>query len=185
MDTFKNGKTGIITGYGLQRYKNGENIVRWINRLAYFTNNLNYLYYVRSSKAGLPKPDIKNPTINISEILTCLNKGFFHGGIIVASNPLISYPSSKKLEELLKKLNFLLVVDTNKTETAEIATHFIKVYGMFAQEDISGSYFYDNRLHKRDKVFDKLSDVDVIKAISKELEVNIDIKFPPIPEKRI
>lgn len=184
VDTFKNGKTGIITGYGLQRYKNGENIVRWINRLAYFTNNLNYLYYVRSSKAGLPKPDIKNPTINISEILTCLNKGFFHGGIIVASNPLISYPSSKKLEELLKKLNFLLVVDTNKTETAEIATHFIKVYGMFAQEDISGSYFYDNRLHKRDKVFDKLSDVDVIKAISKELEVNIDIKFPPIPEKK-
>lgn len=55
---------------------------------------------------------------------------------------------------------------------------------MFAQEDISGSYFYDNRLHKRDKVFDKLSDIDVIKAISKELEVNIDIKFPPIPEKK-
>ena len=184
IDTFKNGKTGIITGYGLQRYKNGENIVRWINRLAYFTNNLNYLYYVRSSKDGLPKPYVKNQKINISEILTYLNKGFFHGAIIVASNPLISYPSSKKLEELLKKINFLLVVDTNKTETAEIATHFIKVHGMFAQEDISGSYFYDNRLRSRDKVFDKLSDIDIIKAISEELEVKIDIRFPPLPEKK-
>ncbi len=180
-DIFRSAKNGIITGYGLQRYVNGKNIVQWINRLSYLTDNLDYLYYVRSSKEGLPKPNITNPTINISEILSRLEKDFFKGAIIVAANPLISYPSFHKLKEAFNKLNFLFVVDTQITETASIATHFIKVGGMFAQEDICGSYFYDNRLQVRDKIFDKPSDIDIIKSLADYLNIKINPSIPSIP----
>lgn len=182
-DSFSNGKNGIITGYGLQRYVNGKNIVQWINRLAHFTNNLDYLYYVRSSKEGLPKPAIQNPKINISEILSYLQKGFFRGAIIVASNPLISYPSSAKLKKEFENLDFLMVVDTYESETAKIATHFIKVGGMFAQEDLSGSYFYDAKFHIRDKIVDQPSDLDIIKAIAKNLNIPLDPQLPSKPPK--
>jgi len=70
------GNTAFITGFGLQRYSNGKNIVQWINKLAYHTDNLDYLFYDRASKSGLPKPKINNPRINISEILKNLKMVF-------------------------------------------------------------------------------------------------------------
>jgi len=180
---FRQGKTALITGYGLQRYINGKNIVQWINRLAYFTDNLNYLYYVRNSKEGLPEIDIPNNKINISEILKFLEDDFFDGAIIVAANPLISFPSSEKLRRSFEKLKFLMVVDTNITETAQISTHFIKVGGMFAQEDISGSYFYNDRLNKRDKIFNLLSDANVIQKFVKNFNIYLNIKLPEKPSQ--
>ncbi|MCA1928117.1 MAG: molybdopterin-dependent oxidoreductase, partial [Calditerrivibrio sp.] len=100
-----NNNTGIITGFGLQRYSNGKNIVQWINRLAYLTDNIDNLYYDRGSKYGLPKRLINNPRINISEILTKLEDNFFDASVIVSSNPLVSYPSTKRLKDAFSKLN--------------------------------------------------------------------------------
>ncbi|MEF3254406.1 MAG: hypothetical protein K6348_02385, partial [Deferribacterales bacterium] len=180
-----NGKTAIITGYGLQRYSNGKNIVQWINRLAYLTNNLDNLYYCTSSKEGLPKPPINNPTINISELLEKLENNFFHMAIIVASNPIISYPSNNRLKNAFKQLEHLIVVDTNKTETVSIASDFIKVGGMFAQKDISGSYFYPDRIIIRDKIINHLSDYDAAVLVAQNLSINLTLDIPTIPENKV
>jgi len=83
--------------------------------------------------------------------------------VIVASNPLVSYPSTEKFKAALEKLKIRIVVDTNITETASLATHFIKVGGMFAQEDICGSYFYPDRMLKRDKIVALPSDFPLSK----------------------
>ncbi|MCX8084528.1 MAG: molybdopterin-dependent oxidoreductase [Calditerrivibrio sp.] len=182
LEAIEDGKTGIITGYGLQRYSNGKNITQWINRLAYFTNNLNYLYYVKNSKEGLPKKIINNPKINISKILECLKQKFFKGAFVVAANPLVSYPSTGLLKEHFESLDFLVTVDTNITKTANFSTHFIKVGGMFAQEDIVGSYFYPGRYGIRDKVVSTVSDLDVIKGLSGILGIEMDFSFPKLPD---
>lgn len=172
------GNTAFITGFGLQRYSNGKNIVQWINKLAYHTDNLDYLFYDRASKSGLPRPKINNPRINISEILKKLEDGFFDAAVIVASNPLVSYPSNEKFKVALGKLNIRIVVDTNITETASLATHFIKVGGMFAQEDICGSYFYPDRMSKRDKIVALPSDFATVKAITEHLRIPFNIHIP-------
>jgi len=143
-------KTAFITGYGLQRYKNGKNIVQWINKLAYLTDNLEYLYYGRSSKSNLKNLNIdKKNLINVAKVVGLLKENYFDILFVVAANPAITYPDSSEWQRCLKKIK-LIVVDTIETETTKYADYFIKVGGMFCQEDIQSSIF-SNSLKTRKK----------------------------------
>jgi anaerobic selenocysteine-containing dehydrogenase len=171
-------KTAFITGYGLQRYKNGKNIVKWINRLAYLTDNLEYLYYSRSSKSQLRKLNInKNNIVNITEVNHLLKNNFFDIIFVVASNPAITYPDSRLWKASLKK-STLIVVDPVETETTKYANYYIKVGGMFCQEDIQGSYFFNILSFREERAVKNLnlpSDLDVIKILSDKLNAKINI----------
>ena len=173
-------KTGIIEGFGLQRYSNGKNSIQWINRLAYFTNNTDNLFYSRSSKEGIKKikTDRKN-LINIANIVDYLEDNFFDIIVVIAANPTITMPQNSVWKKALKKAK-TVVVDTNETQTSKYADFFIKVDGMFAQDDIQGSYFFNKTL-KRERFFDfGNSDIDIINRLSQLL--NIDMKIPKTDE---
>jgi anaerobic selenocysteine-containing dehydrogenase len=169
-------KTAIITGYGLQRYKNGKNIVKWINKLAYLTDNLEYLYYGRSSKSQLKKLNInKKHMVNIANVNHLLKNNFFDIIFVVAANPAITYPDSRLWKASLKK-SILIVVDPIETETTKYANYYIKVGGMFCQEDIQGSYFFNILSFREERAVKNLpSDVDIIKYLSDKLNANIHI----------
>jgi len=180
IDSIKPEKTGIIEGAGMQRYFNSKNAIQWVNRLAYFTNNTNNLYYSRSSKEGLEKIKInKKHIINIAEITSYLRKDFFDIIIVVASNPLITMPENSIWKKALQKTK-TVVIDTNETNTSRFADFFIKVGGMFAQEEIQGSYFF-NKTNKREKLINSdNSDIDMIKRLSQMMKINM--KIPRIEE---
>ena len=173
-------KTGIIEGFGMQRYSNGKNIIQWINRLAYFTDNTDNLFYSRSSKEGLEKIEVnKKHIINIAEVTDFLKRNFFDIIIVVASNPTVTMPQNSIWKRALEKAK-TVVIDTNETNTSKFADFFIRVGGMFAQEDIQGSYFF-NKTNKRERLINSdNSDIDIIKQLSKLM--NIDIKIPKINE---
>jgi anaerobic selenocysteine-containing dehydrogenase len=173
----KFGKTAFITGYGLQRYINGKNSVQWINKLACLTDNESLLYYGKSSKSNLKKINIlKKNIINIAEIIALLRKDYFDALFVVAANPLITYPESNEWQKCLNKIK-VIVVDTTETETAKYADYFIRVGGMFCQEDIQGSYFFDSIKIRSQRAINNLpSDVDVIKELAKKLNFTITIK---------
>lgn len=174
-DIFKKGKTGIITGMGLQRYSNGKNIINWINYLAVITDNLDYLYFGRSSKESFEKPTVlPKKKIKIYEISKFLEKDFFDIIVIVAGNPLVTHPTSNLWYKALKSSK-VIVIDTNFTETSRFADFFIKVGGMFAQPDAMGSYFF-NFDNIREKPIAKLNnDINVIRSLSKHLNINFEI----------
>ncbi|WP_035587899.1 molybdopterin-dependent oxidoreductase [Hippea jasoniae] len=182
-DIFKKKKVAIIEGYGLQRYVNGKNTIKWLNRLAYFTGNLDRLYYSRSSKEGLKKPAVKpKNSIFISELTNYIKEGFFDGAIIVASNPLISLPDNDVLTDFFEN-NPTVVVDANCTQTAALADVFIRVGGMFSQKDIQGSYFFPKTL-KKEKLIDLPNDVDVAKRLAAIFNCTIDFSTDNIEDKR-
>ena len=169
-------KTGIIEGFGMQRYSNGKNIIQWINRLAYFTNNTDNLFYSRSSKEGLKKIKTdKRNIIDIADTTKYLQNNFFDTIVIVAANPTITMPQNSNWIEALKK-STVLVVDTNYTKTAKYADFFIKVDGMFAQDDIQGSYFFNKTLTRNRYLKSGFSDTDAVLKLSSLL--NIDIELP-------
>ncbi len=173
-----NNKTGIIVGMGLQRYSNGKNAIQWINRLAYHTNNINNLYYSRSSKEGIKKIDInKKNTINIVDIPKFLRKNFFDIIVVVAANPVVTMPENSIWIDALNKAK-TVVIDTNQTETTKYADYFIKVGGMFSQDEIQGSYFFNKTLKRKAFLNDTPSDIDIIKQLPNLL--NIDIDMPDI-----
>jgi anaerobic selenocysteine-containing dehydrogenase len=174
-ETIKPGKTAIIQGAGAQRYQNSKNAFQWINRLAYYTNNPQNLYFSRSSKEGLKK--IKMDTkksIKIADIKDKLRDNFFDIIVIVAANPLITMPNNKIWLHALKKAR-TIVVNTNENYTSKYADFFIKVDGMFSQYDIQGSYFF-NKIHKRGALIKSdNSDIAVIKKLSQLLDINLEI----------
>ncbi len=180
INSIKLEKTGIIEGAGMQRYSNSKNAIQWVNRLAYFTDNINNLFYSRSSKEGLEKIEInKKHIINIAEIANYLKRDFFDIIVVVASNPVITMPENSIWKKALEKAK-TVVIDTNETNTSRFADFFIKVGGMFAQEDIQGSYFF-NKTNKREKLINSgNSDIDIIKQLSKLMKIDMDI--PKIDE---
>ncbi|MBZ4642963.1 MAG: hypothetical protein JG767_572 [Deferribacteraceae bacterium] len=169
-------KTGLITGFGLQRYSNGKNIVQWINRLAYYTDNLDTLYYGKSSSAYLSGISVnKKNKITIKEAYDRLKTGYFDLVVIVAANPLVTYPETNFLKKIFDNVN-LVTIDTNLTDTVDKSNIFIKVGGMFAQDDILGSYFFDGVMNKRERFLDTISDTDVVKMLSEKFDFQIKVK---------
>lgn len=173
----KNGKTAFITGFGLQRYKNGKNAVQWINRLAYYTGNIKNLYYSRPSKAGLSGISYElKKKLKIYEAYEKMKDDFFDIVVVVASNPCVTYPEVNFLREFFSRTK-LAVIDTNNTVTSDFADFFIKVGGMFWEEDTMGSYFFDVPVRKRGRLERKfLSDTDIVEIIANSLEIELSIK---------
>ncbi len=174
-------ETGIIEGIGMQRYSNGKNLIQWINRLAYRTANTEFLYYSRSSKEGIlpPVAVTRKNRISISELSRALKVRFFDAAIIVAANPVVTFPENSVWESSLKEME-TAVIDTNFTETARCASLFVRSGGMFAQEDVQGSYFF-NKTHKRERLIENLpSDKELIEKLAKKLSVVMPI--PPLDE---
>lgn len=70
----------------------------------------------------------------------------------------------------------MIVVDTNVTETVKLSDIFIKSGGMFAQDDILESYFFDEIINKRGKFLDTISDTDIIKELANRIGIDVKIK---------
>jgi len=176
----KSGRTAFIEGYGLQRYKNGKNSIKWINKLAYETGNIDKLFYSRSSKEGLKKPviGVKN-RVYMSDVSTLLEEGFFDMIFIVASNPVMSLPDNHIWGKAIRD-NITVVVDTNFTRSSENAYCFLKVGGMFTSSDIQGSYFF-NKLLSKEPVLKGLSDLGASETIGKKLGVSVRLPLDHVP----
>lgn len=173
---FEKGRVGILTGYGLQRYTNGMSAVRWINRLAMLTGNGDRLYFGHGSKKNfvMPESDFKR-SVPVQDITKKLEEGFFDAAIIVGANPAVTYPETDLWRKGLEKIP-LMVVDVKERATSKYADVFLRVGGMFSQPDTMGSYFFENRYVRDEKISDVESDLDAVKKIAEILNVNINIK---------
>lgn len=170
--------TAIITGFSLQRYANGMNSMRWINRLAALTGNENLLYYGKPSKEGLESPCITPAKrIPIAEIPKRLSENFFDLIIVVAANPCITYPESAIWVKALATTP-LIVADVRESETTAHADVFLRVAGMFGQDDVQGSYFFNDGIRIRTKPFltHHHSDAHTAVLLSQRLGIDLSIK---------
>jgi formate dehydrogenase alpha subunit len=61
------------------------------------------------------------PGLSFGEMFDAVQAGKIKGLIVVGENPMITLPDMKRLEAALKRLEFLVVVDTFLTETAQRA----------------------------------------------------------------
>jgi len=173
----KDGKTAFIQGFGLQRYFNGANIVSWINKLAVYTDNEHLLYFGKSSKENLDKPDIpKKNMVNIADIIQKMDEGFFDIYVVVGANPVVTYPEPRLQIKAFEEKP-LICIDTNYTDTSKYADYFIKSAGMFAQDDFSESYFFNIKGERGAVDTDTLSDVQIACSIGEIL--NIDVNLNP------
>ncbi len=174
----RKGKTALITGYSLQRYSNGMNAVRWINRLAVLTENEALLYYGKSSREGIERPAVTPANhLSIADLPRKLREDFFDLVIVVGANPCVTYPESAVWIGALATAP-LIAIDVRDTETTAHANVFLRVSGMFGQGDVQGSYFFKDGVRMRPEGFlhHHPNDADMAALLAETLGVPIRVK---------
>jgi len=175
LERLRTKKVAHIQGLGLQRQENGMNAIRWINRLAHFTGAVDRLYYGHSSKRRWQKQPVRfSGQISLDEVPVRLAAGEFDLFVNIAANPAVTYPDSSLWARGLQRTS-TLVVDTNLSATADYADFFLKVGGMFAQEDFQGSYFFPHH-YSRTALTNELSDLQAAREIARQLDIPLLIK---------
>ena len=174
LNCIRNGRTAHVQGIGLQRQRNGMNAFRWINRLAVRTGQEDLLYYSHSSRRQWLKP-VKRfaGQVHVDSIAQKLADGEFDLFVNVASNPAMTFPDSNLWRAGLNRTPSL-VIDTNQCETAEAADFFLKVGGMFAQEDFMGSNFFPHD-YSRGRITEELNDLSAARQLAEKLDIPMDI----------
>jgi formate dehydrogenase alpha subunit len=74
------------------------------------------------------------PGLSLVEMFDSIQAGKIKGLIVVGENPMITLPNLKRLEAAMKRLEFLVVVDTFLTETAQRA-NVVLPGATFAEKD--------------------------------------------------
>ncbi len=72
--------------------------------------------------------------LTITEMMPAIDEGKVRALVIMGENPVLSDPDSHHVEEMLRKLDFLLVMDIFMTQTAELA-HVVLPGAAFAEKD--------------------------------------------------
>ncbi len=186
-DTIDEGKTAFICGYGMQRYFNGKNSFQWVNRLAVLTGNIDNLFMGHSSTKDLVKPSItKRPELSLAQAVEAMEQGSVDLLVVIAANPLVSFPDSNRWKKILEKQK-CIVVDVCNTPTTQQADCLLAVGGMFAQPDVQGSFFFEGKATRTTSFLEnRLSDSDVILELAKRLDLSVDITSPEnVQEKKL
>ena len=89
------------------------------------------------------------PGLTTLEIMEQVKKGKIKGMYIVGENPILSFPNSRLVAEILTSLDFLVVQDMFLTETAKLANVVLPA-ASFAEKDGTFTNFEGrvNRVHK-------------------------------------
>jgi len=175
LDRLRNGRTAHLKGFSIQRYGNGMNAYRWINRLAVTTGCMDLLYFGHASKRRWESPGAAFAgRIPVEGIPGALADGEFDLYVNVAANPAMTYPDSNRWAEGLSRTP-TLVIDTNHSRTAGHADFFLKVGGMFAQSDFMGSYFFSHA-YTRENLTTELSDVAAARMLAGRLGLDLRLK---------
>ncbi len=74
------------------------------------------------------------PGLSFGEMFDAIQAGKIKGLIVVGENPMITLPNIKRLEAAFKRLEFLVVIDTFLTETAQRA-HVVLPGATFSEKD--------------------------------------------------
>lgn len=70
---------------------------------------------------GIDPAELPGKGVSAYELLEKVGSGEIKALIVLGSNPVVSSPNSSKVEDMLKKLELLVVVDMFETETAKLA----------------------------------------------------------------
>jgi anaerobic selenocysteine-containing dehydrogenase len=168
----------LVVGYGMQRYSNGGQTTRCLLALSVITGNIgkpgacwHYAdlqgdifsevkepesYYPSGKSNGVFRRTIS--TARLGEDMLKLSNPELKMVWVERGNPLTQNPDSNKIIEAFRKLDFRVVVEQFKTDTALEADIILPAKTMFEQTDIISSY-WNPYVQLRPKVIEPIGEV--------------------------
>ncbi|MEB3755728.1 MAG: molybdopterin-dependent oxidoreductase [Desulfurococcales archaeon] len=179
----------IFIGYGLQRRYGGGEIIRAISLLPALVGRHRGFYY--SNTEGLKIPfnkitPVPASTIKQSAIGKLLEKGRYKFVFIFLTNPVATYPDSRKIRKgLLREDVFVAVHETHWSDTASVADLVIPAPTYLEKEDLVYSYWHNYLIYNRpvyDKPKESITEIELAARLAKIFEINDNFLEDPWSE---
>lgn len=137
-------KIALLIGLGVQKYFEGDDIVRLIDGfgavLGLFNKPFGGVWYLSDSKHGFENPFAYKPQKTTPK--PSVDFGSYELVFIQGANPLISAPNSMRVREGLQK-SYVVYFGTTFNETAQVADLVLCAKTFMAKKDIRLSYATD------------------------------------------
>jgi len=176
LSMIQNKKVAIVCGVGIQKYRDGADILRTIDafgvNLGLFGKDGCGIAYLGNSKAGIKSP-FNTKAKRVSKVDTKFED--YENVFIQGSNPLSQMPNSLRVKESISKSKNVIYFGLYENETSEIADLVIPAKDFLSKNDIRTSYSY---IAMKDMPKVRESDIGISEYdLSKYLCESFDIKL--------
>ena len=156
LDLIKNKKTMILTGVGIQKVRNGDEVIQAIDGFAtimgFHAKEGCGVNFLGSSKTGIVMPFKQKSS---AKVVSKVNAEFgrFEVTFIQGANPLNQMPDTNRVEASLEQCPFVVYFGLYENETSQAAALVIPAKSFLQKDDIRTSYGH-NQLQEMPKLFD-------------------------------
>jgi anaerobic selenocysteine-containing dehydrogenase len=137
----KNKKIAIVCGIGIQKYRNGADVMRCIDafavNLSLFANTGCGVAYLGNSKEGIKSP-FNLKAKKVSKVNTEFSK--FDTIFIQGANPLSQMPDTLRVEKEVKEVKNIVYFGTEENESSQLANLVIPAKNFLSKNDVRVSY---------------------------------------------
>ena len=170
-------KVAIICGVGMQKYRNGAEVMRAIDAFAVMLGLFGKegcgVAYLGNSKRGITSPFMTKAK-RVSKVDTDFSK--FTTVFVQGANPLSQMPDSTRVEASMKKVKNLVYFGLYENETSRMAHLVIPAKNFLAKDDIRTSYAHDGMM-PMPKVLEShigISEYDLSAYLCKEFGIDLE-----------
>ena len=144
MELLQDKKIAIVCGLGIQKYKDGADVMRAIDALGVgldlFAREGCGIAYLGNSKENINTPFLLEAP-RVSKVNTEFSD--FSTVVIQGSNPLSQMPNSLVVQESMKEVKNIVYFGLYKNETSEVADLIIPAKSFLAKDDVRTSYSHN------------------------------------------
>ena len=172
----KDKKVAIVCGVGIQKYRDGGDVLRAIDAFALmhglFAKEGCGVAYLGNSKEGLESP-FYTKAKRVSKVDTEFSK--FKTVFIQGANPLSQMPNSSRVKESISKVENLIYFGLWENETSMVADLIIPAKSFLYKNDIRTSYSHNliSSMPKQKESEYGISEYDLTKFLCDEFDIKL------------
>jgi len=178
----KNKKVAIVCGLGIQKYKNGADVMRAIDafavNLSLFGKEGCGVAYLGNSREGIDSPFNLNAN-KVSKVNTKFSN--FDTVFIQGANPLSQMPNTLRVEKELEDVKNIIYFGIEENESSKVAKLVIPAKNFLCKDDVRVSYSHPKMsiMHKVKECNYGISEYDLSAYLCKEfgIELNSEAEY--------
>jgi len=168
-------KTAIICGVGIQKYRDGADVMRAIDALAVglglFGKEGCGVAYLGNSKEAINSPFETQKAKKVSKVNTPFDE--FKTVFIQGANPLAQMPDSNRVQAAIKRTENVIYFGLYENETSACADLVIPAKSFLEKDDIRTSYSHNGMMlmHKQKESDIGISEYDLAAFLAEAFDV--------------
>ena len=171
-------KVVVLCGVGVQKYKNGADVLRAIDAFGVFLGLFSKegcgISYLGNSKDGIDSPFNNKKAKRVSKVDTEFSN--YKTVFIQGANPLLQMPSTLRVKESISKVEDIVYFGLYENQTSKVADLVIPAKNFLCKNDIRTSYLHNAMLpmEKVKECKEGISEYELAKTLCHEFGIEIE-----------